>query len=79
VPHLLGLVSRQSDAYQPPRHGLVCRAVCEGLTTTEPVTEDGPHPRAELGAVAASSKLAWSPPAVPPTCPKQRFTAVANG
>jgi hypothetical protein len=43
------------------------------------VAEDGPHPRTELGAVAARSKSASSPPAVCPTCPKQRFTAVANG
>jgi hypothetical protein len=40
---------------------------------------DGPRPRIELGAVATRSKPASSPPAVPPMCPKQRFTAVGNG
>jgi hypothetical protein len=41
--------------------------------------EDGPHPPNELGAVAVTSEQSSFSSAVPPTCHKQRSSAVHSG
>jgi hypothetical protein len=47
--------------------------------TRQAVTEDGPHRPAELVTIAATPAPGLSSPAVPPTCPKHRSTAVIHG
>ena len=51
----------------------------ERLLARQVVTEDGPHPPAELIAIAATPAPASSSPAVPPACPKHRSAAVIQG
>jgi hypothetical protein len=43
------------------------------------LTEDGPHPAVELGAVADKRGASSFSPAVPPACHKQRSSAVSSG
>jgi hypothetical protein len=43
------------------------------------VTEDGPHPRAELGSRRLQVPASSFSPAVPPACHKQRAPAVSSG
>jgi hypothetical protein len=50
-----------------------------GLPTRPAVIAGGPHPPAELVTTAARPEQGSSSPAVPPTCPKQRFAAVIHG
>jgi hypothetical protein len=49
------------------------------LPTREVVTGDGPRPRVKLVTIADRLQAPSSSPAMPPTCPKHRFTAVTHG
>jgi hypothetical protein len=56
-----------------------CREPSRLLAARRWVIEDGPYPPNELGAVAVTCEQSSFPPAVPPTCHKQRSPAVCSG
>jgi hypothetical protein len=49
------------------------------LAYEQVVTEDEPHPPAELVTIARTLRATSPSPAVPPTCPKHRSAPVIHG
>ena len=55
------------------------RAAPWRLAYEQVVTEDEPHPLAELVTITGRLRATSPSPAVPPTCPKHRSAAVSHG
>jgi hypothetical protein len=55
------------------------RAAPWRLAYEQVVTEDEPHPPAELVTIAGRLRATSLSPAVPPTCPEHRSVAVSHG